>query len=197
MRLFRISRFWRTAFDEPAIEGVTGDSHPQKGILMKPLSEQLQDLSQRAKKIENSATAMREKNQAELERRRKQLESDMKSTGQKIETSVSDARENIRSGWADIRNRIDKQLAGARAKLEERKAERDLNRAERRAQTAEDDAADAIAFAVYVLDQAEYAVVDAALARADADDLSAAAWSAIFIAAVVQTLRLPHRRSLH
>jgi hypothetical protein len=147
----------------------------QKGILMKPLSEQLQDLSQRAKKIENSAKATREKNQAELERRRNQLESDMKSTGQKIETSAAAAKENIRSGWADIRNRIDKQLAGARTKLEERKAERDLNRAERRAQAAEDDAANAIVFAEYVLDQVEYAVVDAALARSAADDLRAAA----------------------
>ncbi len=142
---------------------------------MKPLSEQLQDLSQRARKIENSATALREKNQAELERRRNQLESDMKSTGQKIEASAAAAKENVRSGWADIRNRIDKQLAGARMKLEERKAEMDVNRAERRAQAAEDDAADAIALAVYVLDQAEYAVVDAALARASADNLRAAA----------------------
>ena len=36
---------------------------------MKPLSEQLQDLSQRAKKIEDSAAATRQKNQAELQRR--------------------------------------------------------------------------------------------------------------------------------
>ena len=142
---------------------------------MKPLSEQLQDLSQRAKKIENSATAARQKNRVELERRRTQLDSDIKSTGQKIEASAAEARENVRAGWADIRNRIDKQLAGARTKIEERKAERDLNRAERRAQAAEDDAADAIALAVYVLDQAEYAVVDAALARASADNLRAAA----------------------
>jgi len=142
---------------------------------MKPLSEQLQDLSQRAKKIENSATAAREKNKAELERRRTQLDSDIKSTGRKIEASAAEARENIRSGWTDIRNRIDKQLADARAKLEEHKAERDLKRAENRAQAAEDDAADAIALAVYVLDQAEYAVVDAVLARANADTLRAAA----------------------
>ena len=50
-----------------------------------------------------------------------------------------------------------------------------MNKAERRAQDAEQDAADAIAFAVYVLDQAEYAVVDAAICRAAADDLRAAA----------------------
>jgi hypothetical protein len=173
MKLFRI---FILAASCQSLVGATYDSYSQAGgALMKPLSEQLQDLSQRAKKIENSAVATREKNQAELERRRNQLESDMKTTGQKIETSVAQAKEKARSGWADLKNRIDERLAEARTKIEERKAERDVNRAERRAQAAEDDAADAIAIAVYVLDQAEYAVVDAALARAAADDIRAAA----------------------
>jgi hypothetical protein len=142
---------------------------------MKPLSEQLQDLSQRAKKLEDSAAATRAKNQAELERRRNQLKSDIESTGQKIETSATEAKENVRSGWIDIKRRIDERLTDARTKLQQHKAERDVNKAERRAQAAENDAADAIAVAVYVLDQTELAVVDAALARADADDLRAAA----------------------
>jgi hypothetical protein len=142
---------------------------------MKALSEQLQDLAQRAKKVEDSASAARTKDQAALERRRDQLNSDIESTGRKIETSAADAKEKVRSGFADIKRRIDEHLAAARTKIQERKAERDVNRAEHRAKAAEDDAADAIAFAVYVLDQAEYAVVDAALARAAADDLRAAA----------------------
>ena len=142
---------------------------------MKPLSEQLQDLSQRAKKIEDSAAATRQKNQAELQRRHDQLKSDIESTGKKLETSAAEAKDNVRSGWADIKRRIDERLATANAKIQERKAERDLNRAESRAQAAEDDAADAIALAVYVLDQAEFAVVNAALDRAVADSLRAAA----------------------
>jgi hypothetical protein len=142
---------------------------------MKPLSDQLEDLSQRVRKVEDAASATREKNQAKLERRRDELKSTIESTGKKLETAAAEAKENVRSGWADIKSRIDERLAGTRMKLEERKAERDLNKAERRAQAAEEDAADAIAFAMYVLDQAEYAVVNAALARADADDLRAAA----------------------
>ena len=142
---------------------------------MKPLSEQLQDLAQRVKKMEDSASAARNKDQAELKRRLDQLHSDIEATGQRIETSAANAKEDVRSGWADIKRRIDERLTDARTKLQERKAERDINKAERRAQAAEDDAADAIAFAVYVLDQAEYAVVDAALARAAADDLRTAA----------------------
>jgi hypothetical protein len=142
---------------------------------VKPLSEQLQDLSQRAKKIEDSAAAARQKNQAELQRRHDQLKSDIESTGKKLETSAAEAKENVRSGWADIKLRIDERLAIAHAKSQERKTERDLNRAESRAKAAEDDAADAIALAVYVLDQAEFAVVNAALDRAVADSLRAAA----------------------
>jgi len=142
---------------------------------MKPLSEQLQDLAQRTKKLEDSASAARKKNRAQLERQLDQLNSDMETTGQKIEASAAGAKENVRSGWADLKRRIDERLAAARTKIQEHKTERDVNRAERRAQAAEDDAADAIAFAVYVLDQAEYAVVDATLARVAADDLRAAA----------------------
>ncbi len=142
---------------------------------MKPLSEQLQDLAQRIKKIEDSASAARNKDQAKLKRRLDQLHSDIEATGQSIETSAANAKEDVRSGWADIKRRIDEHLTDARTKFQERKVEWDVNKAERRAKDAEDDAADAIAFAVYVLDQAEYAVVDAALARADADNLRAAA----------------------
>jgi hypothetical protein len=142
---------------------------------MKPLSEQLEDLAQHAKKVEDSATATRSKNQAELQRRRDQLKSAIESTGQKLETSAAKAREDVRSGWVDIKRRIDERLEAARMEHEKNKAERDRNKAERRAQVAEEDAAYAITLANYVLDQAESAVVDAALARAHADGLRAAA----------------------
>jgi hypothetical protein len=67
---------------------------------------------------------------------------------------------------------VDAKFSAMQAKREHHKAERDLRLAVRRADDAELDAADAIEFAISVLDQAEYAVVDAAIARADADDLA-------------------------
>ena len=45
--------------------------------------------------------------------------------------------------------------------------------AERRAKRAEDDALDAIDFAGAAVDEAEYATLDAALARKEADELAA------------------------
>ena len=142
---------------------------------MTPLSEQLEDLAKHAKKVEDSAAATRTKNQAELERLRNQLKSSIESSGQKLEAYTAKANEDVRSGWTDIKRRIDERLEAARKEHEKRKAERDLNRAERRAEVAGEDAAYAITLANYVLDQAESAVVDAALARAHADGLRAAA----------------------
>jgi hypothetical protein len=47
-----------------------------------------------------------------------------------------------------------------------------LKKTENRADDAELDAADAIYFAAWAVDQAEYAVVDAVIARDDADQLA-------------------------
>ncbi|MDX6228395.1 MAG: hypothetical protein QOI76_1785 [Frankiales bacterium] len=49
-----------------------------------------------------------------------------------------------------------------------------MKKAQHRADDAEADAADAVDFALYVLDQAEYAVADAVTARGDADAISVA-----------------------
>ncbi len=56
-----------------------------------------------------------------------------------------------------------------RADFEERQAGFREKNAERAAQDAEDDAISAVTLAGYVLDAAEWAVVRAELARADAD----------------------------
>jgi hypothetical protein len=56
-----------------------------------------------------------------------------------------------------------------------RRTEHELHRALRAADAAEQDAAAAIEVAAHFLNVAEYAVIDAALARMAADDLAAAA----------------------
>ena len=66
-------------------------------------------------------------------------------------------------------------LDEVRARVEKGLSEHELHRALRSADAAEDDAAAAIEVAAYFLNVAEYAVIDAALARMAADDLFAAA----------------------
>ena len=65
------------------------------------------------------------------------------------------------------------------ARVEKRQSEHELHRALRLADAAEEDAAAAIEVAAYFLNVAEYAVIDAALARMAADDLAAAPASTV------------------
>ena len=64
-------------------------------------------------------------------------------------------------------------LDEVRARVHKRQSQHELHHALRPADAAEEDAAAAIELATYFLNVAEYAVIDAALARMAADDLAA------------------------
>jgi hypothetical protein len=66
----------------------------------------------------------------------------------------------------------DQAVKAAREDMANRKAEHDLHKAQRRADRAEDDAKFAIDFAYSAIGEAEYAVLDATLARKEAEELS-------------------------
>jgi len=135
---------------------------------MKRLSEQLNDLSVRAKQTEDTIDAARTRNRAELESQRVALKAAVDGAA----AQAAQAKTTVESKWYEVRDALDARFASMRADVGERRSERDLKRAQHRADVAEQDAADAVEFALYVLDQAEYAIVDAAIARADADELA-------------------------
>ncbi len=142
---------------------------------MKPLSDQLMDLAERTKKVEDTASATREKNRAALQRTRDELKSDV-DEGAKILVDMShQADDSVSAWWDSVKSNVDSRFASMDAKLAARQAERDANRAARRADEAEEDAAGLIAFAAYAVEASEYAAIDAALARAEADELAGAA----------------------
>jgi hypothetical protein len=59
-----------------------------------------------------------------------------------------------------------------RGRVDKRQSEHELHKAVRAAEAAEEDAAAAIELSAYFLNLAEYAVIDATLARMAADDLA-------------------------
>ena len=139
---------------------------------MKPLSEQLTDLAARAKQAEDFADAARSKNQAFLDNQRKTLKSSIDDSNARVAAGAAAAQNKAESWWAETRSAIQDRFASLRAEHDEHRAERDLNRAERHADDAEQDAVYAVEFAISMLDEAEYAIGDAVIARADADDLA-------------------------
>ena len=123
--------------------------------MVKRLSDELEELSVRAKKTEDVIQAAvaqdRERLQARLNTLRTAVENQPAKDGERMAKARADAD----AKWRELHTKLDNHFAGIRAKAEEHKAERDMRRAEHRADDAEQDAVVAVDFAVYALDQAE------------------------------------------
>ena len=139
---------------------------------MKALSEQLSELSARAKRVEDSADAAREKNRAQLQSKREALRTALAAESAREDQQEADLAAAAEDRWNSVRASVSDRFAEMRAAGEERRTERDVRRAERHADAAEQDAGYAVDLALYMVDQAEYAVIDAVIARADAEDLT-------------------------
>ena len=138
------------------------------------LSDQLMDLASRIKQLEDAAEATRERNRAKLEQEREKLHTSMERDAENMRSSAEQAQTDMRSWWADTTSHMEQQRADLRSKIEQRRAEHEVARAQRNAEDAEQFASDWVAWAAYAVDNAEYAVLDAAIARGEADELAAA-----------------------
>ena len=76
--------------------------------------------------------------------------------------------------WQDVQADWDAHIKRIRERIAAKKASFDADRAESDAEWAEADAIDAVQFASAAIDEAHYAVLDAVLARKDADVMAAA-----------------------
>lgn len=139
---------------------------------MKKLSESLETLSVRVKTLEDSATATFEADRAKLEQRRSEIDTALTADRDEFETSLREAADKGRSWWNETKDELARPVRELRARHQERQSEHELHRAIRIADAAEQDAAEAIEIVNYWLNIAEYAVIDATLARMAADDLA-------------------------
>ena len=92
---------------------------------------------------------------------------------EQLRATADASKGKISDWWTDVQGTWNEHVAAIRENIDSRKAEHDLDVAQRRADNAEDDASFAVAFAYSAVEEAEYAVLDAALARVEADELSA------------------------
>lgn len=141
---------------------------------MKPLSESLDSLAGRVKVLEDSATATFEADRTKLEYRRTEIDESLKRDLGNIDSAVRDAALAGRTWWGDTKASMKRPVDELRGRLDKRQTEHEVHHAARVADAAEEDAAAAIELSEYFLNVAEYAVIDAALARIAADDLAAA-----------------------
>ena len=107
-----------------------------------------------------------------MQARREELEAAIDESHIELAAAATQAKEATRSKWSEVKNSIEGQVDEMRADFAKWQAEIKEDRAERAAEDAEYDAVAAVNLAAYCLDAAEWAVVQAELARGEADQLA-------------------------
>jgi hypothetical protein len=148
------------------------------------LSENLYKLADRAKEAEQKAQQAQQssaedayKAKADLEETVNDFRASAEAQATKLRDSAKAAPNNISAWWDQQQEAWNAHLVKVRQNIDERKSEHDAKKAEKRAAAAEADAEFAIDYAYAVIEAAEYAVLDAALARAEADAATGASSS--------------------
>jgi len=136
------------------------------------LSDQLTQLANRAKELEDRVAASTAKSKADLQQDVKNAREAAQSQGDALRKSAEDSKGKISAWWDSVQRSWNDHLAAVRDNIDEKRSEHDQKTAQRAADSAEEDATFAIDFAFAAIDEAEYAVLDAELARMNADELA-------------------------
>jgi hypothetical protein len=128
--------------------------HPIQDVLLKgtemALSDALISLGNQAKELEDSAAGARQESEAKLRARADELRTSIAEAKADMDKKVDERSAEISSRWKEMQTSVADGFESLR-------------------ENAEFDAEAAVTFAVFALQQAEYYVLAAAVARADAE----------------------------
>jgi small-conductance mechanosensitive channel len=150
--------------------------HSQEGV---PMAHS--QLDKQFEKISDKAQAATAELKAGIQKGKDQLEADVASAREKATAAAANVKgkaagthDQAVSQWQETREKWQDHVAKVRAKAAEKKAHHDAKEAGKDADFAESYALDAIDFALAVIQEAEYATLDAFYLRARADALAIA-----------------------
>ena len=137
--------------------------------MAKPLSEQLADLSVRAKHAEDAFSAAQKEAHDKIEARKQAARAAATTAVEKVNQKIKSANDDAARDWNALKAKVAADLAALKANVAEAKHNHDVKRAERRADRLEWDAGFAIDYAIASVEQANLAVLDAIDARVEAE----------------------------
>ena len=142
--------------------------------MVKRLSEQLADLSVRAKNLETAVMAAQKEGQEKLVSRTAEARASATAAVDKVKQSVKAASDAGSAKWGAMEAKLGADMDALKTRLSEKKRAIDATIAEHEAEDAEVDAGFAIDYAIASIEQARLAVFDAISARLDAEAAKAA-----------------------
>jgi hypothetical protein len=140
--------------------------------VVKELSEQLADLSNQAKQVEDAFAALAEETDAKAVERRDNTRAAATAAVDKVEQSVSSIEDSVASHWRALQTKVQSEIAGIQGGIAERQRARDVDQAQQHAVAAENRAELAVAFAAAAIQTAGLAVLDSAVARREAEAIT-------------------------
>jgi len=140
-------------------------------------SERLDALQQRVAAAKADVQAAATESREQIGKRIDQAQGDLNRAVKNAQQQTEQAVDSARTKWAQMRADAAAKMEDVKAKIDKRNRQMDAKVAAREADWADADAADAIHFAEWAVDNAELAILDAIDARAYADPLAKAAGS--------------------
>jgi hypothetical protein len=135
------------------------------------LSDQLTRLAEQSKALETSAEEVAAKDDSKVEARLATLQQSLDAFKVNLgDRLVADGHDSA-DGWASMQKDVSDRFNSLHAKAAARRSARKSKHAETVAEESEWDAEDAVDFAIYAIQEAEYAVLQAAADRDTANGL--------------------------
>jgi hypothetical protein len=141
--------------------------------MAKPLSAQLADLSIRVKEAEKAAATAQKEAHDKLVARRAQAQADATTAIQKIDSNINAVSEKLVANWNVLKAKVAADMDAWNAKIAQFKHDQGIKRADNHAERIEWEASFAIDFAVAAVEEAKSAVLDAIVARIEAEKTKA------------------------
>jgi ElaB/YqjD/DUF883 family membrane-anchored ribosome-binding protein len=137
---------------------------------MAKLSEQLADLSVRAKNAEDAMAAAQKEAHDKIVARKEQARAAVTTAIETVNQEIKSVGDSATKNWSAVKAKIDADMNALRANVAQVKHDRDVRRAENRADRLEWEAGFAIDYAIASVEQAKLAVLDAIDGRLDAEE---------------------------
>jgi hypothetical protein len=139
------------------------------------LSDELAKLATRAKQAETRAAAAQKKARNDLETDVSAARASASAQADKLRATAEAGEGKVSDWWSGVQKAWSEHVDAVRADIDDRKDKHDRAEARRAADDAEDDAQYAIDYAYAAVEEAEYAVLNAELARMESDQLETVA----------------------
>ena len=137
--------------------------------MAKRLSQQLADLSVRAKNAEDAVAAAEKEAHDKIEARKEQARTAAKDATEKVKQEIKSAGDTAARNWTAVRTKVAADIDALKAGVTKAKHDLDTRQAESHAERLEWEAGVAIDYAIASVEQAKLAVLDAVSGRADAE----------------------------